>query len=60
MPLTTSLPLTRPNSSVTRLPASPYQFACIAIFVVGCEMTAGVHSTVWIFASTAALISRAR
>ena len=30
------------------------------ITVVGWPMTAGVHSTVWIFASTATLISRAR
>src|SRR5215218_4185375 len=60
MPLTTSLSLIRPTSSVTRFPTSPYQFACIAILVVGCEMTAGVHSTVCIFARTAALMRRAR
>ena len=31
----------------------------MAILVTGCEMTAGVHSTVWIFATRAALTSRA-
>ena len=60
MPLMTSLLLIRPNSRYTRSPARPNQFARIAIFVVGWAMTAGVHSTVWIFATSAALIRRAR
>jgi len=60
MPLTISLPLSLPNSLCTRSPASPNQFARIAIFVAGWAMTAGVHSTVWIFATSAALIRRAR
>ena len=37
----------------------PYQFARMPNFVVGCAMIAGVHSTVWIFAISAALIRRA-
>jgi hypothetical protein len=37
----------------------PHQFARIAYFVVGCAMIAGVHSTVWIFAISAAVTRRA-
>ena len=37
----------------------PYQFARMPNFVVGCAMIAGVHSTVWIFAISAAVIRRA-
>jgi hypothetical protein len=49
----------RPKSLCTRSSASPNQFARSATFVVGWLMIAGVHSIVWIFASSAALISRA-
>ena len=56
MPPSTSFELRLPR----RLPRIPYQFARIAYRVVGCAMIAGVHSTVWIFAISAALIRRAR
>ena len=60
MPLTTSLPLIRPKSLWTRSPASPNQLARSASLVVGWLMMAGVHSTVWILASSAEFTSRAR
>lgn len=60
MPLMTSLLPIRPNTRFTRSPARPHQFARMANFVVGWLMTAGVHSTVWILAISATLISRAR
>ena len=59
MPLDHLAALIRPNRRFTRSPASPHQFARMAIFVVGWAMIAGVHSTVWILASSAALIRRA-
>ena len=55
MPPRTSFELRLPS----RLPRIPYQFARIPNFVVGCAMIAGVHSTVWIFAISAAVIRRA-
>lgn len=58
MPLITSLEPSLPNRDVMRRPT--HQFADIASRVVGCAMIAGVHSTVWIFAMSAALTSRAR
>jgi hypothetical protein len=60
MPLITSFGLIRPNREVTPSPTSPHQLAFMASLVVGWAMMAGVHSTVWIFAMSAALISRAR
>ena len=60
MPLITSLSLRRPKRSCSRSPARPHQFARMPIYVVGWLITAGVHSTVWILAISAALISRAR
>ncbi len=60
MPLSTSLLLSRPSSLWRRSPSRPYQLACMAATVVGWLMTAGVHSTVWILAISAAVISRAR
>ena len=59
MPLMISLALMRPNTFCTRSPAIPYQLARMPISVVGCAITAGVHSTVWIFAISAAMIRRA-
>jgi hypothetical protein len=55
-----SLELTRPNTFLNRSPARPNQLARIPVTVVGWLITAGVHSTVWIFAISAATISRAR
>lgn len=60
MPLTTSLSLIRPKRLWTRSPATPHQLARSALTVVGWLITAGVHSTVWILARSAALTSRAR
>ena len=61
MPLTTSLSLSRPNASVDPLAGEPEPVRAHARSPSsGGEITAGVHSTVWIFASSAALISRAR
>ena len=60
MPLSTSLPPIRPKRLVTRSPTRPHQFAFMPSFVVGWAMIAGVHSTVWIFAISAAFTSRAR
>ena len=40
-------------------PARPYQLACNPATAVGWAVTAGVHSTVWILASSAELTSRA-
>jgi hypothetical protein len=40
--------------------SAPYQFACIAAFSAGVARMPGVHSTVWIFAISALLTSRAR
>ena len=56
MPLITSLGERRPKRSCSFSPARPHQFARSAIFVVGWLITAGVHSTVWILAISAALI----
>ena len=42
-----------------RGPSRPDQFACIAAWTVGWARMAGVHSTVWILAITAAFTSRA-
>ena len=55
MPPSTSFVLRLPS----RLPRIPYQFARMPNCVVGWAMIAGVHSTVWIFAISAALIRRA-
>ena len=60
MPLITSLPLIRPKARAIRSPATPNQLARSANTVVGWLITAGVHSTVWIFASSAAITRRAR
>ena len=55
MPPSTSLRERLPS----RLPRIPYQFARIAYCVVGWAMIPGVHSTVWIFAISAAFTRRA-
>ena len=55
-----SLPLSRPNRLWTRSPSSPNQLARIPATVVGLLITAGVHSTVWILASSAESTRRAR
>jgi hypothetical protein len=60
IPLRISLPLIRPSRRWIRSSARPNQFARNATLVVGWLMIAGVHSIVWIFASSAALINRAR
>ena len=60
MPLTTSLPVSRPKTRLRCSPCRPNQFARKASVVVGWLITAGVHSTVWIFAISAATMSRAR
>ena len=57
MPLSTSF--AELPSLPSRSPRSPYQFARMPNFVVGWAMIAGVHSTVWILAISAALIRRA-
>ena len=59
MPWNTSLPVRRPNSFSKRSPSSPYQFVRRASTVVGWARIAGVQSTVWIFAISAATTSRA-
>src|SRR5215213_3039685 len=59
MPLTTSLALILPRSLWTLSPATPHQLALIPICMVGWPRMAVVHSTVWIFAKSAALMSRA-
>ena len=60
MPPSTSLPALRASLPAVPLPARPHQFAFMASLVVGWAMIAGVHSTVWILAMSAALTSRAR
>ena len=57
MPLMISRSLRRPKARVSRSPCSPHQSPRRAKTVVGWLMMAGVHSTVWILASSAALIS---
>ena len=50
----------RRRAPEARRPAQqPHQVALIALTVVGWPMIAGVHSTVWILAISAELISRA-
>jgi hypothetical protein len=60
MPLMTSLLLMRPHRFLAFSPARPHQLTIMAFSLVGWAMIAGVHSTVWIFAMSAALMSRAR
>jgi hypothetical protein len=60
MPLITSLSLMRPTSFLTVSPARPHQLALRPRIVVGWSRRAGVHSIVWIFASSAVFMSRAR
>ena len=55
----TSLCVTRPNILSKCSPTSPYQFVRSALTVVGWAMIAGVQSTVWIFAISAATTRRA-
>lgn len=60
MPLITSLVLEmRPNILVRDSPTSPHQFAFMPIFRAGWARMAVVHSTVWILAMRAQLMSRA-
>src|SRR5918994_1722598 len=59
MPLSTSLALILPSSLWIFSPATPHQLALIPICMVGWPRMAVVHSTVWIFAKSAALTSRA-
>ena len=59
MPLKTSLVLMRPRYFLTGSPSKPHQLAFIPIFNAGCARMAGVQSTVWIFAISALLTSRA-
>jgi hypothetical protein len=59
MPRITSLPVRRPNRLSKCSPRRPYQFVRIPSTVVGFAMIAGVQSTVWIFAISAATTSRA-
>ena len=54
MPRITSFFVFRPNVLSKRSPSRPYQLACIPSTVVGWAMIAGVQSTVWIFAISAA------
>ena len=54
-----SLELSRPTRSCTRSSARPHQLARMAMCSAGWPRIAGVHSTVWILAIRAALISRA-
>ena len=49
----------RRSARAPRGPNRPYQFARMAAATVGWGTSAGVHSTVWIFAITAAVIRRA-
>ena len=49
----------RPKRSLTYWPRRPYQLAFMAEHSAGLATMAGVHSTVWIFAMSAALMSRA-
>ena len=60
MPLSRSLCRADRSAGPPARPSKPYQFTRMARFVVGCAMIAGVHSTVWIFAISAAMIRRAR
>jgi hypothetical protein len=59
MPLITSLSLIRPSSRCTRSSAMPNQLARIPICSTGWARIAVVHSTVWIFAMSAAITRRA-
>src|SRR5213596_2224356 len=59
MPRITSLVVSLPSRLSSRSPSSPHQFVRSASTVVGCARIAGVQSTVWIFAISAELTSRA-
>ena len=59
MPRITSFDVIRPIFLSSVSPSSPHQFVCSAFTVVGCAMIAGVQSTVWIFAISAATTRRA-
>ena len=58
MPRMTSFAVLRPKRLSSFSPSRPHQLARSASTVVGWAMIAGVQSTVWIFAISAALISR--
>ena len=59
MPRITSFDVIRPKRLSSFSPSRPHQFVRSAVTVVGCAMIAGVQSTVWIFAISAATTSRA-
>ena len=55
MPANASFSLMRPIARCRRSVSRPHQFAFMPISSAGCARIAGVHSTVWIFAISAAL-----
>ena len=59
MPWSTSSSVIFPTRPCRCWPSSPYQFVRSASTVVGWAMIAGVQSTVWILAMSAAFTSRA-
>ncbi len=59
MPLTSSLVLTRPKRREKRSPRRPHQLTRIPVCMIESASNDGVHSTVWILAIRAALISLA-
>lgn len=58
-PASMSIALVRNRVAAIHSGRAPYQFACMPVCSTGVARMPGVHSTVWILAISAALISRA-